>query len=384
RHTIFSLLPPREVDRTPINTDTQPRYQNDGAGENSRPCCITNIPTIITNRTIIIMRLFWSLSAIAVASSVSAFAPANTVSRQTSSVVYSTVAVATSDVKAKQDATLTKLAARDQQSSAISKDDLNVVFEDEHIVVVSKPAGVLTIPGKDSSNPSLNKAVFDKYGSESGRMDKMVVHRLGMDTSGLVVFALTNAALRQMNTLFRTRKVTRKYEALVCGHISQDEGSIDLPLMRDYECPPYMRVSTDEHQRALIDLDPNQVGKKILENPKDSLTKYQVLAREAMGGNDVTRLMLTSISGRTHQLNVHCAAIGHPIVGDSVYGYGGEAASNGGLNESELPSDKASEELQKSIKEASAGKPMCVHAKSISFRHPVTKEDLSFESSAPF
>lgn len=68
------------------------------------------------------MRLFWSLSAIAVASSVSAFAPANTVSRQTSSVVYSTVAVATSDVKAKQDATLTKLAARDQQSSAISKD----------------------------------------------------------------------------------------------------------------------------------------------------------------------------------------------------------------------------------------------------------------------
>jgi RluA family pseudouridine synthase len=258
------------------------------------------------------------------------------------------------------------------------------VFEDEHIVVVSKPAGVLTIPGKDSSNPSLNKAVFDKYGSESGRMDKMVVHRLGMDTSGLVVFALTNAALRQMNTLFRTRKVTRKYEALVCGHISQDEGSIDLPLMRDYECPPYMRVSTDEHQRALIDLDPNQVGKKILENPKDSLTKYEVLAREDMGGNDVTRLMLTSISGRTHQLNVHCAAIGHPIVGDSVYGYGGEAASNGGLNESELPSDKASEELQKSIKEASAGKPMCVHAKSISFRHPVTKEDLSFESSAPF
>jgi len=294
------------------------------------------------------------------------------------------VAVAASDVNAKLDATLTKLAARDQQSSAISKDDLNVVYEDEHIVVVSKPAGVLTIPGKDSSNPSLNKAVFEKYGSESGRMDKMVVHRLGMDTSGLVVFARTNAALRQMNTLFRTRKVTRKYEALVCGHISQDEGSIDLPLMRDYECPPYMRVSTDEHQQALDNLDPDQVGKKILQNPKDSLTKYQVLAREDMGGNDVTRLMLTSISGRTHQLNVHCAAIGHPIVGDSVYGYGGEAASNGGLNESELPSDKASEELQKSIAEASAGKPMCVHAKSISFRHPVTKEDLSFESSAPF
>ena len=269
-------------------------------------------------------------------------------------------------------------------SISLATQDLNVIFEDEHIVVVSKPSGVLTIPGKDESNPSLNKAVFDRYGSESGRMDKMVVHRLGMDTSGLVVFARTNAALRQMNTLFRTRKVTRRYEALVCGHVSQDEGSIDLPLMRDYECPPFMRVSTDEHQRALIDLDPNEVGKKILENPKDSLTKYSVLSREDMGGNDVSRLMLTSVSGRTHQLNVHCAAIGHPIVGDTVYGYGGEAASNGGLNESDLPADKASEDLQKAISEASAGKPMCVHAKSISFRHPVTGKDLSFESSAPF
>jgi RluA family pseudouridine synthase len=331
------------------------------------------------------MRLFWSLSAIVVASSsVSGFAPVtNTVSRA-ETAVNSAVAVAASDVNAKAEAAMSRLAAKDQQSNAISKDDLNVVFEDEHIVVVSKPSGVLTIPGKDQSNPSLNKAVFDKYGCESDRMDKMVVHRLGMDTSGLVVFARTNAALRSMNSLFRTRKVTRKYEALVCGHVSQDEGSIDLPLMRDYECPPFMRVSTEEHQRALLDLDPDEVGKKILENPKDSLTKYEVISREDMGGNDVTRLMLTSISGRTHQLNVHCAAIGHPIVGDTVYGYDGEAASNGGLDESELPSDKASAELQKAISEACAGKPMCVHAKSISFRHPVTKEDLSFESAAPF
>ncbi len=262
--------------------------------------------------------------------------------------------------------------------------DLNVVFEDEHIVVVSKPSGVLTVPGKDESNPSLNKAVFDRFGSESGRMDKMVVHRLGMDTSGLVVFARTNAALRGMNSLFRTRKVTRKYEALVCGHVAQDSGSIDLPLMRDYESPPFMRVSTDDHQRALIGLDAEVVGKKMLESPKDSLTTYEVVSREDMDGNDVSRLTLTSISGRTHQLNVHCAAIGHPIVGDTVYGFDGEAAANGGLDESDLPEDKASAELQQAIASASAGKPMCVHAKSISFRHPVTKEDLSFDSSSSF
>jgi len=330
------------------------------------------------------MRLLWSLSAIAItASSVSAFAPVQNCAGIARATALNQ-AVATADVKAKQDATLEKLKAKDAGASAISAADLDVVFEDEHIVVVSKPSGVLTVPGKDESNPSLNKAVFDKFGSESGRMDKMVVHRLGMDTSGLVVFARTNAALRGMNSLFRTRKVTRQYEALVCGHVSQDEGSIDLPLMRDYEYPPFMRVSTDDHQRALIDLDAAEVGKKMLESPKESLTKYEVVSREDLDGNDVSRLTLTSISGRTHQLNVHCAAIGHPIVGDAVYGFGGEAASNGGLDEGDLPADKASEELQKAIASACEGKAMCVHAKSISFRHPVTKEELSFESKSSF
>jgi len=261
--------------------------------------------------------------------------------------------------------------------------ELDVVYEDEHIAVINKPSGVLTVPGKEE-NPSINKAVFDRFGCESNRMDKMVVHRLGMDTSGLVVFARSNAALRELNTLFRTRKVTRKYEALVCGHIGEDSGSIALPLMRDYEYPPYMRVSTDEHQSALIGLDSDEVGKKMLESPKDSLTEFEVISREELDGNDVTKVSLTSVSGRTHQLNVHCAAIGHPIVGDAVYGFGGSAAANGGLDESDLPADKASSELQSAIASACGDKPMCVHAKSISFEHPITREKLSFECDAPF
>jgi len=330
------------------------------------------------------MRLSWSLSALAItAASVSAFAPVQNQVVTRASLVLNQ-AVASADVKAKQDATLESMKAKDAGASAIAKDDLDVVFEDEHIVVVSKPSGVLTIPGKDDSLPSLNKAVFERFGNESDRMDKMVVHRLGMDTSGLVVFARTDAALRGMNAIFRSRKITRNYEALVCGHVTDDAGSIDLPLMRDYEFPPFMRVSTDEHQRALLDLDASEVGKKMLESPKESLTKYSVVSREDMDGNDVSRLSLTSVSGRTHQLNVHCAAIGHPIVGDSVYGFDGEAASNGGLEDGELPADKASAELQQAIAGACAGKPMCVHAKSISFRHPVTKEELSFDSKSSF
>lgn len=264
--------------------------------------------------------------------------------------------------------------------------DLKVVFEDEHIVVVDKPSGVLCVPSKDGY-PNLAQAVCDSFGCEMGRADKMVVHRLGMDTSGLVVFAKTMDAVRGMNAIFRTRKIERKYEALVCGHVDKDEGLINLPLMRDYEFPPYMRISTDDHQAALVNLDAEEVGKKLLEQPKDSLTKYEVVAREEYEGSPVTRVSLTSISGRTHQLNVHLAAFGHPIVGDSTYGMGGDAAPNGGLSATEAESlapnpSRASADLQKAL--ASAAKGTCVHAKSLKFRHPVTKEEVSVSTDSPF
>jgi 23S rRNA-/tRNA-specific pseudouridylate synthase len=186
-----------------------------------------------------------------------------------------------------------------------------------------------------------------------------------------------------MNTLFRTRKVNRTYEALVCGSIEEQEGVIDMPLMRDYEFPPYMRVSTEEHQRALMGLNAEDVGKKLLEKPKQSITKFAVIGKEDMGGNPVTRVSLTSISGRTHQLNVHCAAFGHPIVGDKVYGIDGEAAPNGGLEAGTSPTS-ASADVQKAIATAAGDKSMCVHAKTISFEHPISGEKLSFDSKAPF
>lgn len=327
------------------------------------------------------MRLFLGAFLFAATLSVDAFAP--TISGKTNSCVkMSTVeAVSAADINSRLEAQLEKMKARDATSKSLSKEDLKVVYEDEHIVVVDKPAGVLCVPGKEN-NPSLSQAVFDAFGNESNRPDKMVVHRLGMDTSGLVAFARTGAALRAMNTLFRTRKVTRKYEALVCGTIEGDEGIINMPLMRDYEFPPYMRVSTDEQQKALSGLSVEDVGKKLLENPKESLTKYEVLGKEELDGNAVTRVALTSISGRTHQLNVHCAAFGHPIVGDKVYGINGEAAPNGGLEEGTSAS-RADAELQQKIA-SGAGESMCVHAKSLSFEHPISGEKLSFESAAPF
>jgi RluA family pseudouridine synthase len=329
------------------------------------------------------MRLFLVVSALLASTfSVDAFAPSSITGGVQSATSLKMSTIEAVDVKSRMNSQMEKLKAKDATSKALSKQDLKVIHQDDHIIIVDKPAGVLCVPGKEN-NPSLSQAVFDAFGCESGRADKMVVHRLGMDTSGLVIFARTDAALRAMNTLFRTRKVTRKYEALVCGNIEGDEGMINMPLMRDYEFPPYMRVSTDEHQRALIGLDADEVGKKLLENPKESLTKYEVVGREEMGGEKVTRVHLTSISGRTHQLNVHCAALGHPIVGDKVYGINGEAAANGGLAEGTSAS-RASVESQEKIAAAAADKSMCVHAKVISFEHPVTGEKLSFASNAPF
>lgn len=270
-----------------------------------------------------------------------------------------------------------KMAEKDKSSKALGKEDLKVVHEDEHVIVIDKPSGVLSVPGREG-NPSMQQAVFDAYGCESGNSGKMICHRLGMDTSGLMVFARTDAALRDLNAQFRTRKVTRKYEALVCGTVEGSGGSIDHPLMMDYENPPYMIVSTEERQRALIGLDPEDVGKRVLENEKSSLTEYEVVGVEDMGGSPVTRLSLTSVTGRTHQLNVHCASIGHPIVGDKVYGLGGDASANGGLSDV----GGASEAEQQAVNDAASA--MCVHAKSLSFRHPGTKEVMSFESAAPF
>lgn len=262
------------------------------------------------------------------------------------------------------------------------------MFEDDHLIVVDKPSGVLCVPGKDGF-PNLAEAVCASFGCEMGRADQMVVHRLGMDTSGLVVFAKTMDAVRGMNAIFRARKIERKYEALVCGHVEKDEGMINLPLMRDYESPPFMRISTDEHQGALVGLDAAEVGKKLLEKPKDSLTKYEVLSREEFEGSPVSRVLLTSVSGRTHQLNVHLAAFGHPIVGDATYGINGDATANGGLSAGELASlapnaNRADASLQQTIADATKGKTACVHAKSLKFRHPVTKEDVSLSADASF
>jgi len=324
------------------------------------------------------------------------------------------------DINRRLRVAMLKMKERDRNSRVLSKDDLVIVYQDDHIIVVDKPSGVLSV-SSDKDIPSLCKTIYETTASSKNNnnitMSQMVVHRLGMDTSGLIVFCQTMEAVRGMHMLFRSRQVVKEYEALVCGHVVVDvlddvdkyvdddddsadsaattttTGSIEMPLMRDYERPPYMRISTKQHQLAIASLDePESVHKKFLEAPKSCITHYQVVSRDYLDNTSdvpVTRLRLTSISGRTHQLNVHCAAMGHPIVYDSIYGWNGEATPHGGLDVDDLSSSTEEQQQQADMIYAAAAvnnkeRNMCIHASFLSFRHPVTKTLMSFRSPAPF
>jgi len=213
-------------------------------------------------------------------------------------------------------------------------------------------------------------------------VDQTVVHRLDMDTSGIVCFAQTEHALKQLHQDFRDReRVQKTYEALVCGHVFASEGEIDLPLERDPTRPPFMRVSIeggrdDEENRAFT-----AFAKEIDKAPKPSLTSFRVLSREYLAGNlPVTRMELKPYTGRTHQLRVHCAAIGHAIVGDDIYGYGGEGSMNGGLlsNQRDLFADRASVDLQEKLF-LETKMNLCLHARRLCMHHPLTAAPMILE-----
>lgn len=313
-----------------------------------------------------------------------AFLPANS---ETRSFPVLRNSLSAAQINDRLQTNINKMKDRDRKARILSMEELNIVYEDQFIVIVDKPSGVLCV-SNDDNIPSLCKTVYESIENPQIKMSQMVVHRLGMDTSGLIIFCKTMKAVKAMNKLFRMRQVSKEYEALVCGHLVEDEGVISMPLMRDYEMPPYMRVSTDAHQLALAELDdPDLLPKKFLEPPKPCLTKYTVVAREQIEGLDVTRVSLSSVTGRTHQLNVHLAGFGHPIVADAVYGWNGEALPNGGIDEEDMIRDhpnRATLELQQKLAEATKGWHMCIHATYLAFKHPIMKTDLSITSRAPF
>jgi tRNA pseudouridine32 synthase/23S rRNA pseudouridine746 synthase len=167
-----------------------------------------------------------------------------------------------------------------------------VLLEDSSLLAVDKPAGLLAVPGRGADKQDcLTVRVQARW------PDALVVHRLDMATSGLMLFARGAAVQRRLSIDFAARRVAKRYVALVHGRPDQDAGRIELALAADWPQRPRRKV------------DPR--------HGKASITDWQVLDFDA--ARQVTRLALQPLTGRSHQLRVHLAAIGHPILGDALY-----------------------------------------------------------------
>lgn len=170
---------------------------------------------------------------------------------------------------------------------------LYILYQDQHIMVVNKPSGLLSVPGR---MPEHNDSIMSRIQQHYPQAES--VHRLDMATSGVMVVALNKIAERELKRQFRERLTEKVYIAQVWGHPNFDEGLIDLPLICDW---------------------PNRPKQKICFNTgKSAQTKYQVLSREK---NNSSRIKLMPITGRSHQLRVHMQALGHPILGDRFYAH---------------------------------------------------------------
>ncbi|MEH6558577.1 MAG: pseudouridine synthase [Oceanicoccus sp.] len=172
-------------------------------------------------------------------------------------------------------------------------DEVETLYTDEDLLLVNKPSGLLSVPGKHPANKDcLATRVQQQYPSAR------IVHRLDMDTSGIMVLALNTDSHRALSRLFAERKVTKEYEANVFGIVSDSRRLIDLPLICDWPNRPRQKVD--------------------FQHGKSAQTWVQKIFQHADGW---TRLLLTPVTGRSHQLRVHLADIGHPILGCEFYAH---------------------------------------------------------------
>lgn len=205
---------------------------------------------------------------------------------------------------------------------------LPVLHVDDHVLVVNKPTNLLCVPGR---GPDKQDCVINRL--LQAYPDALVVHRLDMDTSGVMLFARSAEAQRALSRQFEARETGKQYIALITGSLPGQAGVVDAPMRKDMEqrLPP----------RHIIDW----------EQGKSACTRWEVLET----GGEWSRVRLFPETGRSHQLRVHMNYLGCPIVGDPIYGRGKEQAPR-----------------------------LMLHAEQLGFVHPVTGAFLSFNTSVPF
>ncbi|MEI7613879.1 MAG: pseudouridine synthase [Betaproteobacteria bacterium] len=214
--------------------------------------------------------------------------------------------------------------------SSYPEPGFTLLYADQSLLIANKPSGLLSVPGRgEEKQDCLIRRIQTRY------PDALIVHRLDFNTSGLLVLALGKDMHRRLSILFQDRLVDKRYVAVVDGQLAQNSGQVDLPLIVDWPNRPLHKVD--------------------FETGKPSQTLYKVVDYDA--GKNCSRVELTPLTGRTHQLRVHMKAIGHTILGDPLYA---EATT------------KAKAER------------LLLHAEYLAFNHPTTGEALSFTCAPDF
>ncbi|MCL6268636.1 pseudouridine synthase [Sansalvadorimonas sp. 2012CJ34-2] len=210
------------------------------------------------------------------------------------------------------------------------REQVDFIYVDEHCLLINKPSGLLSVPGRHPANQDCAiSRVQLRY------PDALIVHRLDMDTSGLMVIARGAESHRNLSQQFENRSVEKEYQAWVHGILKPGEGIIELPLRCDWPNRP----------KQMVDF----------EQGKPAITRYQVSVRDS--GQNKTRVKLFPVTGRSHQLRVHTAELGHPILGCNFY---------------------AHEDAR------TAARRLQLHACYLKLRHPKTGEELIGRSTPPF
>lgn len=219
---------------------------------------------------------------------------------------------------------------------------IEIVYEDDYLAVVNKPKGMVVHPAPGNYTGTLVSALLYKMkgrlSSINGVIRPGIVHRIDKDTSGLLIIAKTDEAHVGLAEQIKEHSFLREYEGIVVGKLKNQNGTINKPIGRSEK---------DRKKMAVTE-----------KNSKEAVTEYETLA-QAVGFSYVKFRLKT---GRTHQIRVHMASLGHPLVGDTVYG--------GGKTKFEI----ANETLLSG---------QCLHARRIGFIHPITKKELYFESPLP-
>lgn len=218
-------------------------------------------------------------------------------------------------------------------------DQIETLYQDEHLVLINKPAGLLSLSGKNPLNlDSVHHRLVQIFPGCT------LVHRLDFGTSGLMVIARNKAVNAALCQQFSQRSVTKVYSALLCGHLQEEEGVIDAPIAKDPALFPLMSICATHGK-------PARSGYRVVERFSRELASGTLLP--------LTRVELTPETGRTHQLRIHCQQLGHPILGCDLYG---------GLL---LPGTEQTPRLM-------------LHASELHFVHPISAEPFQARHASPF